>query len=59
MAITWAEIKTKMRPYILRVVDIETVEWITDSEFADIVNYVADALNEEAHINQQILSEIS
>jgi len=52
MAITWAEIKTKMRPYILRVVDIETVEWITDSEFADIVNYVADALNEEAHINQ-------
>jgi hypothetical protein len=51
MSITWSEIKTKIRPYFLRFVEPEIIEFITDSDIADVCNFVADQMNEAAHIN--------
>lgn len=51
MSLSLSELKTKMQPYILRNIQDQTSEWIFDSEFEDIANFVADQLNEYAYIN--------
>lgn len=53
MSLLLSEIKTKMQPYVLRHIDKNTAEWIFDTEFVDIVNYVQNQLNELGYLNAE------
>jgi hypothetical protein len=53
VAISKAEVQSRLQPYLLVHFDKKVLDLLTDSDFVRIFNDVAKDLNEEAHLNQE------
>jgi hypothetical protein len=53
VAISRAEVQSRLQPYLLTHLDKQVLDLLTNDEFVDVFNDVANDLNETAQLNQE------